>query len=82
MAATAGAVGYIGYGGNMDLAITIRTLQICEGVTSVQAGAGIVFDSDAESEYEETRMKARAVAKAIEAAHNLESLDVAEYGRK
>ncbi len=77
-----GAVGYIGYGGNMDLAITIRTLQICEGVTSVQAGAGIVFDSDAESEYEETRMKARAVAKAIEAAHNLESLDVAEYGRK
>ena len=66
----------------MDLAITIRTLQICDGITSVQAGAGIVYDSNAESEYEETRMKARAVARAIEAAHNLESIDVAELGRK
>lgn len=77
-----GAVGYIGYDGNMDLAITIRTLQICDGITSVQAGAGIVYDSVPEFEYEETRMKARAVARAIEAAHNLESLDVAELERK
>ena len=77
-----GATGYIGYDGNMDLAITIRTLQICGGVTSVQAGAGIVYDSDAEAEYEETRMKAMAVAKAIEAAHRLGSLDVSKIEGK
>ncbi len=77
-----GAVGYVGYGGNMDMAITIRTLQICGGVTSVQAGAGVVFDSDAEREYEETLIKSRAVARAIEAAHNLGALDVSEFGRK
>ena len=76
-----GAVGYFGYGGNMDVAITIRTLQMCGGTISVQAGAGIVYDSDPEAEYEETRMKARAVAKAIQAAHNLETLDVNNIGR-
>ena len=76
-----GAVGYFGYGGNMDVAITIRTLQMCGGTMSVQAGAGIVYDSDPEAEYEETRMKARAVAKAIQAAHNLETLDVNNIGR-
>lgn len=67
-----GAVGYISYGGSMDMAITIRTLQIKNGVLSVRAGAGIVYDSDPEMEYEETRAKAMAVAKAIEAASKLE----------
>ena len=67
-----GAVGYIGYGGDMDLAITIRTLQIENGRLCVQAGAGIVYDSDPETEYEETRSKAGAVARAIAAAANLE----------
>lgn len=76
-----GAVGYIGFGGNMDLAITIRTLQIRDGIMSVQAGAGIVFDSDPESEFEETRMKSRAVARAIEAATDIDSLDIANLGR-
>lgn len=71
-----GATGYIDYSGNMDLAITIRTLQIAGGKTSVQAGAGIVYDSVPAFEYEETRMKSRAVAKAIEAAQNLEDADV------
>ena len=71
-----GAAGYIGYSGDMDLAITIRTLQIADGKMSVQAGAGIVFDSVPEFEYEETRIKSRAVAKAVEAAQSLECADV------
>ena len=76
-----GAVGYLGYGGNMDLAITIRTLQMRGGKVSVQAGAGIVFDSDPESEYEETRMKSRAVSRALEMADGIDTLDVTEAGR-
>lgn len=70
-----GCVGYIGYNGQMDMAITIRTLQITNGKLSVRAGAGIVYDSESEKEYEETRSKARAVARAIEAASRL-TLDV------
>ncbi len=70
-----GAVGYFGYGGDMDLAITIRTLQINKGRLTVQAGAGIVYDSDPEFEYEETRMKVRAVTEAIERAASLENFD-------
>ena len=60
-----GAVGYVGYGGNMDLAITIRTLDISGGYVSVQAGAGIVYDSDPESEFNETCHKARGMQKAV-----------------
>jgi anthranilate synthase component 1 len=68
-----GAIGYIGYGGSMDLAITIRTLEIANGRVSVQAGAGIVYDSDPQKEYEETCHKARAMQKAVEmAARGLE----------
>ena len=63
-----GAVGYIGYDGNMDLCITIRTLQILGDQLTVQAGAGIVYDSDPETEYEETQHKARAVVRALELA--------------
>lgn len=63
-----GAVGYIGYDGNMDLAITIRTLNVTPGMVSVQAGAGIVFDSDPEMEYEETCHKARALRRAVDLA--------------
>ena len=60
-----GAVGYVGYGGNMDLAITIRTLDISRGYVSVQAGAGIVYDSDPETEFNETCHKARGMQKAV-----------------
>ncbi len=67
-----GAAGYVGYNGSMDMAITIRTLQIRDGMLSVRAGAGIVHDSDPETEYEETRAKSRAVARAIESAGRLE----------
>ena len=62
----AGAVGYIAAGGErMDLAITIRTCVIADGVASVQAGAGIVADSDPHREWEETENKARALLTAI-----------------
>ena len=63
-----GAVGYISYSGNMDLAITIRTIEACAGTLSVQAGAGIVYDSDPEREFEETGHKARAMQNAVDLA--------------
>jgi anthranilate synthase component 1 len=65
-AAYAGAIGYIAAGARrMDLAITIRTCVIANGVASVQAGAGIVHDSIPESEWDETENKARALLTAI-----------------
>ena len=61
-----GAVGYIGAGGaRMDLAITIRTCVIAEGVANVQAAAGIVMDSVPEMEWAETESKMRAMLTAI-----------------
>lgn len=65
-----GAVGYFSYSGDMDFAITIRTLEILNNIISIQAGAGIVFDSDPEKEYEETLNKAAAVFKAVKLAHD------------
>ncbi len=61
-----GAIGYIGWNGNMDTAIAIRTALIKDGQVYVQAGAGIVADSIPEKEWEETLNKARAVFKAVE----------------
>ncbi len=64
----AGAVGYLDFAGNLDFCITIRTVVIENGRAYVQAGAGIVADSDPAAEYEETRDKARAVIQALELA--------------
>ncbi len=64
----AGAVGYVGFDGAMDTCITIRTLVIKGGVAHVQAGAGIVADSEPEAEYEETVNKAQALLRAVELA--------------
>lgn len=61
-----GAVGYISFNGNMDLAITIRTACMENGRLTVNAGAGIVYDSDPEKERQETVNKAMAIAKALE----------------
>ncbi len=63
-----GAVGYFSFSGNMDLAITIRTLVIKGGKVHLQAGAGIVADSDPTAEWQETVNKGMAVMKAIEMA--------------
>ena len=63
-----GAAGYFSFSGNMDMAIAIRTLVIKDGKIYLQAGAGIVADSDPATEYQETVNKAMAVMKAVEAA--------------
>lgn len=62
----AGAVGYLGFNGNMDMAIAIRTAVIQSGVLYVQAAAGIVADSVPKTEWEETQSKARGVLRAAE----------------
>lgn len=62
----AGAVGYIDFNGNMDTCIALRTLVIDENKAYIQAGAGIVADSQPELEYKETINKARVLLKAIE----------------
>jgi anthranilate synthase component 1 len=64
----AGAVGYFSFSGNLDTAITIRTIVMKDGTAHVQAGAGIVYDSVPEREYQECMNKAKALMKAIEAA--------------
>jgi anthranilate synthase component I len=64
----AGAVGYLDFAGNLDFCITIRTLVIAGQRAMVQAGAGIVADSDPLAEYQETRDKARALIRALELA--------------
>ncbi|MDR0577183.1 MAG: anthranilate synthase component I [Candidatus Accumulibacter sp.] len=64
----AGAVGYIGFHGDMDLAIAIRTAVVRDGHIHVQAGAGLVADSDPDAEWAETRNKARAMLRAAEMA--------------
>lgn len=63
-----GAVGYLSWNGNMDTAIAIRTAIIKNQTLSVQAGAGIVYDSDPESEWQETHSKARAIFRAVSLA--------------
>jgi anthranilate synthase component 1 len=64
----AGAVGYFGLDGNLEFAITIRTIVVKDGVASFQVGAGIVADSEPSREWEETEHKAGAMLRAIESA--------------
>jgi anthranilate synthase component 1 len=64
----AGAIGYFSYSGNLDTCIAIRTCVYQDGVASVQAGGGIVADSDPEREHQETLNKARALMNAIDLA--------------
>ena len=64
-----GAVGYFSFSKNLDTCITIRTIVVYKTHAYVQAGAGIVADSDPATEYAETMNKARAQIRAIELAH-------------
>jgi len=64
-----GAVGYLDFAGNLDFCIAIRTITMRDGRAEVQAGAGIVADSHASAEYEETRDKARALIQALDMAN-------------
>ena len=68
-----GALGYLDFRGNIDTCIAIRTAVIREGKAYVQAGAGVVADSDAKSEFQECINKAAAVLGAVNAANNLRS---------
>jgi anthranilate synthase component 1 len=61
----AGAVGYLAFAGDLDFCITIRTVSVVNGVASVQTGAGIVADSDPETELRETKAKAAALIPAV-----------------
>jgi anthranilate synthase component I len=63
-----GAVGYLGFNGDMDVAIAIRTAVLKDGKLHVQAAAGIVADSDPRAEWQETQHKTRAILKAAEVA--------------
>lgn len=69
--AYAGAIGYLGFSGNLDTCITIRTIIFKHGKAYVQAGAGIVWDSVPESEYQETINKATGMLKAIRVAEQV-----------
>ena len=69
----AGAVGYLGFDGSLDTCLAIRTAVVSGGVCRIQAGAGIVADSDPEAEEAETRAKARAMLRAVELAGDMDA---------
>ena len=71
----AGAVGYLDFSGNVDTAIALRTLVVANGKAWVQAGAGIVADSDPATEYDECMNKAAAALAAIAAAGDIRGSD-------
>jgi anthranilate synthase component 1 len=64
----AGACGYISFNGDMDTCIILRTMIVKDGRAYIQAGAGIVYDSDPDREYQETINKAKALFRAVEFA--------------
>lgn len=76
-----GVVGYFAHRGDADVAIAIRTVWMREGVATVQAGAGIVADSDPESEYQETHHKAAAPLRAVAAANALQPDASSRFGQ-
>ncbi len=76
----AGGVGFFDLSGNVETCITIRTLLMKDGWAHVQAGAGIVFDSDPVKEFEECQHKARALLAAIDDAERSESVAVGSLG--
>jgi anthranilate synthase component 1 len=67
----AGAVGHVGFNGDLDTCIALRTMLVKDGVAYVQAGGGVVADSDPAAEYQESRNKAAALLRAIEEAEGL-----------
>jgi anthranilate synthase component 1 len=77
-----GAVGYFSFSGNMDTCITIRTIVMIGDTVYLQAGAGIVYDSDPTREYQETLNKLKALESAVEIAEEEHRSDLtlsAEY---
>lgn len=76
-----GAVGYFDFAGGMDTAIALRTMVVRDGVASLQAGGGVVADSDPDMEYEESLHKMRALVRAIERAEEIEASETRSMGR-
>ncbi len=76
-----GVVGYLDFAGDLDMAIAIRSALIRGGVAHVQAGAGIVADSQPQSEWEECHHKAAAVIRAVRAAAGMRTLHGSQEGR-
>ena len=78
-----GAVGYFDFAGGIDTCIALRTMVFRDGIASLQAGGGVVADSDPDYEYAETRHKMRALVRAIDKAEALERhiVDLAKEGR-
>ncbi|TLS35945.1 anthranilate synthase component I [Pseudalkalibacillus caeni] len=74
-----GAMGYIGFDGNIDSCIAIRTMVVKDKKAYIQAGAGVVADSIPEQEWEETRNKARALIKAVKMAEQIFKKEAKEY---
>src|SRR5690625_7268863 len=72
----AGAVGYFDFSGNMDTCLPIRTMMIVNNIVYIQAGAGVVADSDPEKEFDETWNKAGALVEALNVA--LQSAQLSE----
>ena len=68
----AGAVGYFDFSGNMDTCIAIRTMVVTDNKVYIQAGAGIVADSDPQKEFEETQNKAGALVQALSIALDIQ----------
>lgn len=77
-----GAVGYFDFAGGMDTAIALRTMVVRDGVASLQAGGGVVADSDPDTEYEESLHKMRALVRAIERAEEIEAAEMRSAARK
>jgi anthranilate synthase component 1 len=75
-----GAVGYLTGEGDLDTCIVIRSAYVENGIAQVQAGAGVVFDSDPQSEADETRAKAQAVISAIQMAHTATTTKESSHG--
>nr|WP_086939582.1 anthranilate synthase component 1 [Thaumasiovibrio occultus] len=75
-----GAVGYLNGHGDMDTCIVIRSAYVEDGLATVQAGAGVVYDSDPQSEADETRGKAQAVLTAIATAHAPSATNAVKQG--
>ena len=66
-----GAIGYFTANGDLDTCIVIRSAYVENGIATVQAGAGVVLDSNPQAESDESRNKARAVIRAIAQAHHV-----------
>lgn len=76
-----GAVGYFDFAGGMDTAIALRTMVVRDGMASLQAGGGVVADSDPDTEYEESLHKMRALVRAIERAEEIEATEMRSAAR-